>query len=233
MTMLESSGLCQCLMGTYTHNASTRYGFIITNAHLVVLRLTRESIAPGATLGRPQRQQQQKVHGRHSSHNSDLSFMSSQFSAMSITHSSNDDATSKSVEYQPLGYAAKDWRAHGEGRLTIKLALFCLCLMAARGKSIQTSYPPLDSWRRDKNGYVHNTAGLFKDGISRGDNLFNPEPEPLPTPGSPASRSSSHRQPSTSGHDDTIQHSITVDYSNAPAPYGAPGYAPSGPGPSG
>ncbi|KAL7788361.1 hypothetical protein V8C37DRAFT_388331 [Trichoderma ceciliae] len=63
--------------------------------------------------------------------------MSSQFEAMSLESSGAASYTSGNPsdrEYLPPEYAIIHWDAHGGKKLTIKMALFCLCLMAAGGE---------------------------------------------------------------------------------------------------
>lgn len=65
---------------------------------------------------------------------------------------------------------------HGRGRLTIKLTLWCLAMMAANGDSfVDYSYPDLDSWRYGGKGYVHNTSGTKKAKLSRNDSHQEPD----------------------------------------------------------
>lgn len=92
--------------------------------------------------------------------------MSSQFEAMSLEPSGAASYASGNPtdrEYSPPEYAIIPWDTHGGEKLTMKMALFCLCLMAAGGEGkIGISYPPLDTWRLEApQGFRHNVSGRF------------------------------------------------------------------------
>ncbi|KAH8654679.1 hypothetical protein BGZ61DRAFT_572799 [Ilyonectria robusta] len=156
---------------TYMARHQTRYGFIITDANLVALRLTREPISTGLAQERPRREAAALAgHQRHSS---------------DVTMASGDGSSSLYSDNNPLEwsyynpeYAVIAWDAHGNGRLTIKLALWCLAMMAANGdRWIDYSYPQLDSWRSADKGYAHSTSGTTKARLSRGDVYLEPDPD--------------------------------------------------------
>ncbi|KAK2758264.1 hypothetical protein FQN54_004109 [Arachnomyces sp. PD_36] len=158
----------------------TRYGYVITQDELVVLRFSREEIGPGLAAGRPRRApapsralttQDARAPGGHHRVFSDAS----QTSAMSIdpqspgqTRSRQTSVTSTAsslselslgvgsvyddshpnLEYKPVEYKSIPWENSGPGRLTVKLALWWIHMMAAEDDiSIKTSYPPLDPRR--------------------------------------------------------------------------------------
>lgn len=51
-------------------------------------------------------------------------------------------------------------------------------MMATQGdRYLDYSYPDLNSWRRDGNGYVHNTSGAKKSQLAKGDKHQEPDPE--------------------------------------------------------
>ncbi|KAF5971817.1 hypothetical protein FBULB1_9021 [Fusarium bulbicola] len=77
--------------------------------------------------------------------------------------------------YPYLGHGSQSipWNAHGKEVLTIKLALWSLIVIATSGdRAIGYSYPPLDSWRYNGKGFVHNTSGATKAELSQGDHLL-------------------------------------------------------------
>ena len=79
-------------------------------------------------------------------------------------------------EYENPEYITVPWGAHGSNRLTIKLTLWFLAMMATNGDSfLSYSYPDLDSWRRGENGYVHNTSGAKKSKLSKRDQAQEPD----------------------------------------------------------
>ncbi|EHK20574.1 uncharacterized protein TRIVIDRAFT_223891 [Trichoderma virens Gv29-8] len=159
-------------VSSYALDSGCRYGFIITDLQLIVLRFSREPIGQGLALSRSRRQPQQ-THQRIASGSTDVS---SQFEAMSFESSgaaSYASGNHNDREYAPPEYVIIPWDAHGE-KLTMKMALFCLCLMAAGGEGkIDVSYPPLDSWRSDMQGFRHNASGRFLEILPIDAVIFN------------------------------------------------------------
>lgn len=97
---------------------------------------------------------------------------------MASSASSYHDNNPLTWDYYDPEYAVIPWSAHGQGRLTIKLALWCLAMMAANGDGyLDYSYPGLDSWRRAEKGFVHNTSGNQKTELSRHDRYQEPDPQ--------------------------------------------------------
>ena len=152
---------------TYMALNHSRYGFIITDTVFVALRITRCEVGPGLAAGRPRR-------AMATTHQRQLSDES-----MASAGSSYLDDEPLEWEYHDPEYALVPWDAHGRGRLTIRLALWCLAMMAANGDNyIDYWYPDLDSWRLAKEGYyVHNTTGAKKRRLDRGALLQNPNPK--------------------------------------------------------
>lgn len=95
-------------------------------------------------------------------------------------------------EYLHPEYAIIPWDAHGGKKLTIKMALFCLCLMAAGGEgSIGTTYPPLDTWRSEApQGFRHNTSGRHVEILPPDAIIVTQELEPVGPDPSEESRES-------------------------------------------
>lgn len=117
----------------------SRYGFIITDQGLVALRLTRREIGAGLAANRPRRG-------------------TTAVSVATATHVRESSDTSLASEYRndyplqwdydDLEYRHVPWSAQGEKRFTVKLALWCLAMMARSGYSyINYWYPSLNSWR--------------------------------------------------------------------------------------
>ncbi|KAF5021076.1 hypothetical protein F66182_6909 [Fusarium sp. NRRL 66182] len=149
-------------INTYAALSNRRYGFIITDNNLVVLRFYKDPISESSAASRPLRQTSQPSHERVASDSTDVSSL---IDAMSLDSSGNQsfiDENPRDAEYLAPEYAAIPWGAHGKGRLTIKLAAFCLCLVSARGMAhVDNHYPPLDSWVQvERHKYCHNTSGL-------------------------------------------------------------------------
>ncbi|KAK1762573.1 hypothetical protein QBC33DRAFT_501041 [Phialemonium atrogriseum] len=153
---------------TYMALHRSRYGFILTDRDLVVLRITRQPIDPGLAQGRPQREITGAGHSRQTS---DATMESS-------VVSSYRDNNGMEWDYSEPEYATIPWAAHGYGNLTIKLSLWCLAMMATNGDAfIDYSYPGLDSWRAADKGYVHNTSGAAKAKLSKEDAFQEPDPD--------------------------------------------------------
>ncbi|KAJ2898884.1 hypothetical protein MKZ38_003604 [Zalerion maritima] len=152
---------------TYMASHNTRYGFIITDACVVALRITRRPIGVGLAAGRPRREAAAGAASGHQRHISDIT--------MTSGASSYHDDDPLQWEYHNPEYINIPWGAHGRGRLTIKLALWCLAMMATNGDSyIDYSYPDLDSWRSGERGYIHNTSGARKAALSGIDHYLEP-----------------------------------------------------------
>ncbi|RSM15714.1 hypothetical protein CDV31_004813 [Fusarium ambrosium] len=116
----------------YADASQVRYGFIITDAELVVFELSKIAIDPGIAATRPQR----FAHARVESADTDLS------TSMQAT-SLNDGTGVTSESYldnhtgNPVHPRHKTipWDAHGPKKLTVRLAM-----------DLDAWYPPLDSW---------------------------------------------------------------------------------------
>ncbi|KAF4967384.1 hypothetical protein FSARC_5063 [Fusarium sarcochroum] len=148
---------------TYMARNSTRYGFILTETNLVVLRLTRQSIDDGMALSRPQRVTATSF--THQRHSSDVSMAST-----GISGSAYSDNNPEHWAYCDPEYAVIDWATSGQGSLTIKLALWALAMMATNGgRHIAYSYPGLDTWRWVDRYYVHNSSRATKLRLSKRD----------------------------------------------------------------
>lgn len=65
------------------------------------------------------------------------------------------------------------WAAHNTDKLTIKLSLFCLGLLAASGEGhmCDGGYPGLKSWRKMPKGYVQPATGQTKKRLEKKDDL--------------------------------------------------------------
>ncbi|KAK4154006.1 hypothetical protein C8A00DRAFT_14844, partial [Chaetomidium leptoderma] len=159
---------------SYSRDLKVRYGFIITDADLVVLRFRRFEIGPGSSQSRPMRAYLARA--RMLSTASDTSAISA--TSLARPPSSTGAQGSEYSDSQPTGefappeYCTIPWSNYNtalDGKpskrkspvLTVRLALFYLCLLA--GNSPDTSmghdYPPLNSWTKTGAGYVHNSTG--------------------------------------------------------------------------
>ncbi|KDN67869.1 hypothetical protein CSUB01_12511 [Colletotrichum sublineola] len=138
------------------------------------MRFSKENIGLGAASSRPSRVSQPS-HQRVASGGTDLSSMAESMSLNSfggLSYTSN----SLSGEYQDPEYALIPWGTHGSRKLTVKMALFCLSLMAAGGVAhIDSSYPPLNSWsQQGRHRFTHNTSGLQAKRIPSDAIIVNP-----------------------------------------------------------
>lgn len=134
----------------YGHHGS-RYGFIITDTWVVALRITCRPISPGLATERSRRPiTAATTTAGHQKQPSDVS--------MTSGASSFYDDDPLCCDYYDPEYVAIPWATHGPGKLTIKLGVGCLAMMAANGNSfIDFRYPDLDGWCSGDGGYVHNT----------------------------------------------------------------------------
>ena len=129
----------------YGLSLGTRYAWILTDAELVIIRITTSTDAP-----RSPRQSREASHRRVVSNTSAIS---QTFSAMSIDHSaySGHSGSSSGINPAPLEIARIPWSAGSkkqskgkEQEMTINLALYFLARLALEDCSISTSYPPID-----------------------------------------------------------------------------------------
>lgn len=157
-----------CYMATF----GSRYGFIITDAHLIVLRISRLRTSrlrtdDGFVSGRPHRFD--IFYATNYSADEDSSFAN--------TTASYVDDNPVNWEMEPPEYAVIPWAEHRPGKLTVKLALWSLAMMAANGgRDIDYSYPALDSGRQEGSKYVHNTSGATKKRLRRHDRMEGLDP---------------------------------------------------------
>lgn len=148
-------------VSTYAANSNCRYGFIITDEALVALRFAKEPIGEGIASTRPTRGPDPRLHQRVASGGTDVSSLLDSMSLDSFGAQSYHDSEHAHAEFLPPEYVVIPWTAHGKGRLSIKLSVFCLSLMAAANGNILDDYPPLDSWRQEgQHKFVHNTSGF-------------------------------------------------------------------------
>lgn len=162
---------------------NTRYGYVITQSELVVLRFSREPIGPGLASGRspraapspgraitaqtarvPDHQRgfsasshrsamsiDQQQPGQSRSRQTSIASVTSSVGGMSISGMSSgsvyDDSRPDS-EYNPVEMKSIPWTNSGQGKLTVKLALWWIHMMAgAPGANVEikNDYPPLAS----------------------------------------------------------------------------------------
>ena len=152
---------------TYANHIGSRYGFLVTDKELVVFQFRREEVGPGP----PSWPRAPAA--------SEASSLSETFRALSVSpsHTHSDySGTSSGFDFQKPRFCAIPWTNHGKDQLTVKLALFYLCLMAGYGsRHIATWYPQLDTWWRLDTGHMrHNTSGATKRQQETGDKLQEP-----------------------------------------------------------
>ncbi|OHE91425.1 hypothetical protein CORC01_13290 [Colletotrichum orchidophilum] len=162
-------------VNTYAADSGCRYGYIITDQHFVALRFSKENVDLGSASSRPSRIPQSS-HQRVASGETDLSSIMDAMSLDSFGAQSFIDNNLLNIDYQAPEYAVIPWSTSGRRRLTVKMALFCLCLMAAGGVThIEGNYPPLDSWnQQDRHRFIHNTSGVLSKRVPPGATIVNP-----------------------------------------------------------
>lgn len=150
-----------CQIVTYVAEHRVRYGFIVTDDVLVVLRISRQYTEPGLASTRPPRL---AAHYRQP-----LSEISMGMSDPANPSSSISEPSTASYEdNDPLSWdyhvenKVIPWAAHGH-RLTPNLALWALAMMSLGGDSyISYQYPGLNTWRvasPEGGGVKHNATG--------------------------------------------------------------------------
>ncbi|KAM0249214.1 hypothetical protein ACHAQJ_009120 [Trichoderma viride] len=141
----------------YCDMSRVRYGYIITDQELVVMRCTREAIGTPEMTRSGRGQPIPPGHYRQLSSDSD----NSEEPVQSSPPKSSYQQTESGGEFCPVEYQVIPWSNHGDGQLTVRLGLFYLSMMAGYGRTtIQTEYPLFDSWYYRNDGvYVHNTTG--------------------------------------------------------------------------
>ena len=176
---------------TYAQECHSRYGFLITDEALVVFQYTHESVYPGIALTRPLRATTD-YYQQHLYTNPEDSQLDSSFNDMSIEESAGQQSyvdSGSALEHESPRFQIIPWHNEGRNKLTVRLALFYLCLMAGYGHSeLGSWYPGLDTWQKEKDGtYRHNTSGLLKK------NLSSEEKRKLEAPQQPGAAASTQR----------------------------------------
>ncbi|KJK78286.1 hypothetical protein H634G_06459 [Metarhizium anisopliae BRIP 53293] len=163
-------------LAAYADEHRVRYGFIVTDKLVVVLRFTRkrEVVARGAGANLPIRSTRAPT-PQVSSESGIPSSQSSSGREIPSSQSFEDDDQGKDlhVEYKEI-----PWSAHGRDTLTAKVALFALAMMPLHGDNyIACSYPKINTWRGGDDGIRHNTSGEFRVKVTRYTKLDEPEEE--------------------------------------------------------
>ncbi|PGH33496.1 hypothetical protein GX50_03652 [[Emmonsia] crescens] len=222
----------------------TRYGYLINQYEVVVMRFSRERIGSGIALTRPVRgalpkqgpplsgshrrndsrmsassqmqiddrspqhshQSSQQGPSHSQSHHRNLS-LASATSHMAIddrssgrSHQSSPSSgardgspsttssyhdTSRNLECQLVEMMSIPWENHGPGKLTVKLALWWIHMLAGADCDIYIDheYPSLHSWRPVEGGYRHTSTGkMIMTKPTNGKILDNQSPQRPTTP---------------------------------------------------
>jgi len=159
---------------SYMAQWSVRYGFIVTDAEVVVLRAARQYVAAGIAAARPVRSSV----GRHNRQASDISMMMSSDPVEASIESSLSFRDDDPLNWDYNLQYCIPWSSHGS-KLTGKLALWAVAMMSLSGDNhIDYSYPDLDTWRKqaDGRGIIHNTFGATRSHAGRHCNMQEPNP---------------------------------------------------------
>ncbi|KAG6091818.1 hypothetical protein E4U31_007205 [Claviceps sp. LM219 group G6] len=160
-------------VGMYAKETNRRYGFIVTDKSLVVLRFAKERIGEGIAAGRPRRIVAPQSHRRTPSNETVVSshagtVATSQRSFGAQSYDNDDPINILHLDLLPPEYAEIPYSASGKGKLTYKFAMFCLCLMAYGGRGrLDYEYPPFNSWRREGGWFMNNTSNLKSQEMPR------------------------------------------------------------------
>ncbi|KNG85337.1 hypothetical protein ANOM_006289 [Aspergillus nomiae NRRL 13137] len=164
-------------MQQYCEQTQQRYAFVITGRELVVIHCRVEDIGSGIAANRTRREPKtppRKSHMRNLSDVTDLSPLSSRVDRMSISGTSYRDDRSR-VDFAPLQRVHVPYSAYGSGKLTFRLALWAICMLAATpGNSthLQAEYVyPLHSVIQTQRGFLHLSTGAVTQQVPEGAQL--------------------------------------------------------------
>ncbi|PLB47664.1 hypothetical protein P170DRAFT_447594 [Aspergillus steynii IBT 23096] len=149
----------------YGAQTQARYGFIITPREVVICHFRTEKIETGIGAHRPRREPTTpptRAHMRNWSDVTDLSPISSGVDRMSLSGTSyNEDMAD--VEFAPLKRMHIPYSANGPDKLTVRLALWGICMLAAAlgvCTDLQSHYDyDLHSCMRTQGGFLHLSTG--------------------------------------------------------------------------
>ncbi|KAE8155489.1 hypothetical protein BDV40DRAFT_311118 [Aspergillus tamarii] len=160
-------------MQQYCEQTQQRYAFVITGRELVVIRCRLEPIGSGIGANRARREPRtppRPSHGRNPSDVTDLSPLSSRVDRMSISGTSFRDDRAN-IEFAPLERVHIPYSANGPDKLTVRLALWSICMLAAApGNSthLQDKYKyPLHSVIQTQHGFFHLSTGVVMQQMPR------------------------------------------------------------------
>ncbi|SPQ18171.1 59cbd2bc-236a-4f44-bea9-fbf7a29eed27 [Thermothielavioides terrestris] len=148
---------------SYCRHNRCRYGFLITDAELVVMRVTPMPTAESSVTTRQASQAEAlAAHYRHISTSTTMSSLSSSLRDMSLDSSSSYRPTDLAEDGYIVEYRAIPWGNRGQQDLTVQLGLFYLAWLAGIGpNTLKFSYPSFDScWPLLDGTFIHNTTGL-------------------------------------------------------------------------
>lgn len=185
----------------YAKDAGCRYGFILSDAHLVILRFSPKPVNTVNVNTRPRPElNNQRIA-------SDSTNTSSRFASMSIDSPSEYIDSVANLDYNDPDYVTIPWTSWGKGHLTIRLGLFFICLMAGTGNAtVHFTYPELDSWMPLGNGsFMHNTSGEVASKLPRGARLIELEDDSADDGGEAGPSQSQHSKAGPS----QVQHTGT------------------------
>ncbi|OJJ70459.1 hypothetical protein ASPBRDRAFT_128373, partial [Aspergillus brasiliensis CBS 101740] len=161
----------------YSRQIHQRYGIVITGRELVLVRCRLEKIESGIGAERSRREPQDlssRSHTRNPSDNTDMSSLSSGFEQMSISGTSYKDNMTN-IEFAPLQRVHIPYSAHGHGKLTVRLALWAICMLAAAPGSstlLQDEYRHnLHSCMQTQEGFFHLSTGAVTSQLPEGAQL--------------------------------------------------------------
>ncbi|RSL58986.1 hypothetical protein CEP54_007509 [Fusarium duplospermum] len=161
----------------YSDKTDRRYGFLITDAELVVMRITQMPTSTGIASTRSPREQPSQGHSYSISSSTDISMLSGAMRDMSMPSSSSHKPGGPATDGHRIEYRAIPMENHGKGKrqLTVHLALFYLTWMAGMGQgSLSETYPGFDSsWPLLDGTFIHNTTGLL---LKKAKNIEYPNP---------------------------------------------------------
>ena len=162
-------------VGAYCDKTRSRYGFLISDKELTVIELRRDPIGPGiaatATRSRAAAAAATAMAPTADHHRvTSIGSVSTGIASLSLSTGGREVSTPGSVREPSASISARvpstssyrntdlgdavhmrykviSWDAKGEGQLTVRLALFCLSLLAGYGNGkIDEDFSDMDSW---------------------------------------------------------------------------------------
>ena len=167
---------------------NVRYGYVIPQEELCVVRITKKDPGPGLVATKPSRNVSPPDYRTHKRPFS-TETISSGLGPVSIDEASGYQDENPNVGFKPVEFKSIPWTNSGPQTMTVELALWWLHMMASvpdRDISVKACYPPLHSWVWKENRYEHISAGWTQIDKPQNGAILSPD-----TPEAPEASSTS------------------------------------------